>query len=160
VRAMAQVNDARCLIVGNGPEEETIRALVAEQGLADRVSLTGSLLDADLPAIYHAADLFVLPSIHRSESLGIVLLEAMAAGLPLISTELGTGTSYVNRHEETGLVVPPGDVDALANALNRLLANEDLRRQFGQAALRCAQQDFSLAQMLDATESVYRSLLR
>lgn len=160
VRAMAQVNGARCLIVGNGPEEERIRALVTELGLADRVSLSGSLLDADLPAIYHAADLFVLPSIHRSESLGIVLLEAMATGLPLISTELGTGTSYVNRHGETGLVVSPGDIDALASAINRLLGNEDLRRQFGEAALRCARQDFSLTQMLDATEQVYQSLLK
>jgi rhamnosyl/mannosyltransferase len=159
VRAMAQVDGARCLIVGNGPEEKTIRALITEHELADRVSLTGSLLDADLPAIYHAADLFVLPSIHRSESLGIVLLEAMAAGLPLISTELGTGTSYVNRHDETGLVAPPGDVDALAAAINRLLGDEDLRRRFGEAALRRARRHFSLTQMLDATEAVYRSLL-
>lgn len=159
VEAMQKVDGARCLIVGNGPEEETIRAQIAAHGLADRITLTGSLLDSDLPAIYHAADLFVLPSIHRSESLGIVLLEAMAAGLPLISTELGTGTSYVNRHEETGLVTPPGDADALAAAINRLLRNEDLRRRFGEAAQRRAGRDFSLTQMLDATERIYQGLI-
>jgi glycosyltransferase involved in cell wall biosynthesis len=159
VDAMRKVTGARCLIVGNGPEDETIRARIAEHGLADHITLTGSLLDADLPAIYQAADLFVLPSIYRSEALGIVLLEAMAAGLPLISTELGTGTSYVNRHEETGLVTPPDDADALAEAINRLLGDADLRRRFGEAALRRAQREFSLAQMLDATEGIYEGLI-
>jgi rhamnosyl/mannosyltransferase len=159
VDAMRNVTNARCLIVGNGPEETAIRALIAESGLEDRITLTGSLLNSDLPAIYQAADLFVLPSIHRSESLGIVLLEAMAAGLPLISTELGTGTSYVNRHGETGLVTPPGDADALAKAIHRLLGDANLRRQFGEAALRRAQREFSLAQMLDATEGIYEGLI-
>jgi rhamnosyl/mannosyltransferase len=158
VGAMAAVTTARCVIVGTGPMEDEIRTLIDQHNLADRVQMAGSLPDADLPAIYHAADLFVLPSIHRSESLGIVLLEAMAAGLPVISTELGTGTSYVNRHGETGLVVPPGDAGALAAAINQLATDAELRRRFGQAAQRRAQTEFNLAQMLDATEQVYRSL--
>ncbi|MEZ4833999.1 MAG: glycosyltransferase [Caldilineaceae bacterium] len=158
VRAMAQVTGARCLVVGTGPEEDDIRRLIAELGIGDRVQLAGTLSDADLPAIYRAADLFVLPSIHRSESLGIVLLEAMASGLPLISTELGTGTSYVNRHGETGLVTPPDDSAALAAAIQRLVDDVDLRRNFGATALSHAQTAFSLDAMLDATERVYRDL--
>ncbi len=159
VRAMAQVTDARCLIVGTGPEEANVRSLIGELGVGDRVHLVGTLSDADLPAVYQAADLFVLPSIHRSESLGIVLLEAMASGLPLISTELGTGTSYVNRHEETGLVVAANDADALATAIRRATADPDLRSRWGVAAQARAHAEFGMTRMIDATEQIYRSLL-
>jgi glycosyltransferase involved in cell wall biosynthesis len=158
VSAMAQVTGARCLIVGTGPEEEAVRGLIADLGVGDRVQLSGTLSDADLPAAYQAADLFVLPSIHRSESLGIVLLEAMASGRPLISTELGTGTSYVNRHEETGLVVAADDPAALAAAIQRLVDDGDLRQRYGAAALAHAQATFGLDAMLDATEHIYRTL--
>lgn len=159
IRAMQRVPEARCLIVGTGPLERQTRALVTELGLVDRVRLVGNLPDADLPAVYQAADLFVLPSIHRSESLGIVLLEAMASGLPLISTELGTGTSYVNQHEHTGLVVPAGDVEALVQAIQHLLHDPAQRQYFGRAARERARQAFGLKQMLDRTEAVYAELL-
>ncbi len=159
VQAMAQVENARCLIVGVGPLEAEIRAQVAALGLEERVLFAGEVDDADLPAYYRAADIFCLPSVHRSEALGIVLLEAMASGLPLISTELGTGTSWVNQHEITGLVVPPEDPSALAGAIDRLARNDDERHGFGQAALRRAVNEFGLAQMLARTEAVYREVL-
>ena len=159
VQAMAQVENVRCLVVGVGPLEGEIRAQVAGLGLEERVLFAGEVDDADLPAYYRAADIFCLPSVHRSEALGIVLLEAMASGLPLISTELGTGTSWVNQHEVTGLVVPPGNADALAEAIERLARNDDERRAFGQAALRRAREEFGLEQMLDQTEAVYRGVL-
>lgn len=159
VQAMAQVERARCLIVGVGPLEAEIRAQVVALGLAERVFFAGEVDDADLPAYYRAADIFCLPSVHRSEALGIVLLEAMASGLPLISTELGTGTSWVNQNEITGLVVPPEDPVALAAAIDRLARNEDERQGFGQAALRRAVSEFGLEQMLERTEAVYREVL-
>jgi glycosyltransferase involved in cell wall biosynthesis len=159
VQAMAQVSSAQCLIVGVGPLEGEIRAQVAALGLAERVRFAGEVDDADLPAYYRAGDIFCLPSVHRSEALGIVLLEAMASGLPLISTELGTGTSWVNQHEITGLVVPPEDPVALAAAIDRLARNDDERQGFGQAALRRAVSEFGLEQMLDRTEAVYREVL-
>lgn len=163
VQAMAQVTaqipGARALIVGSGPMEGEIRQVMAQMGVTDSVILAGSLPDADLPAIYRAADLFVLPSIHRSEALGIVQLEAMASGLPLVSTELGTGTSYVNRHGETGLVVPPQDPPALAAAIVQILGDGALSARFRAASQRRAAREFSLAHMLDSTEQVYRELL-
>ena len=159
VEAMAQVENARCLIVGVGPLEAEIRAQVVALGLTDRVFFAGEVDDADLPAFYRAADIFCLPSVHRSEALGIVLLEAMASDLPLISTELGTGTSWVNQHEITGLVVPPEDPASLAGAIDRLASDEEKRRGFGQAALRRARQEFGLEQMLDRTEEVYQRVL-
>lgn len=159
VEAMAQVENARCLIVGVGPLEAEIRAQVAGLGLAERISFAGEVDDADLPAYYRAADIFCLPSVHRSEALGIVLLEAMASGLPLISTELGTGTSWVNQHEATGLVVPAGDAGALAGAIDRLAGDDEARVRLGQAALHRAISEFGLEQMLERTEAVYGSLL-
>ncbi len=159
VEAMRHVPDAHCLIVGSGGEEQAIRALLDQHHLHDRVHLVGTISDADLPALYAAADIFALPSIHRSESLGIVLLEAMAAGLPLISTELGTGTSYVNQHGETGLVVAPAHPAALAAALNRLVQNPGERQSMGKSAQIRAHQLFGLEQMLDATEAIYENLL-
>ncbi|MBX3053753.1 MAG: glycosyltransferase [Caldilineaceae bacterium] len=160
VQAMAQVENARCLIVGVGPLEAEIRAQVTGLGLTERVLFAGEVDDADLPAYYQAADIFCLPSVHRSEALGIVLLEAMASGLPLISTELGTGTSWVNQHEVTGLVVSPEDPDALAGAINRLARNEDERRSFAQAAHARAADEFDVAQMLTRIEAIYREILK
>lgn len=159
VQAMAQVSSARCLIVGVGPLEAEIRAQVTALGLEERVFFAGEVNDADLPVYFKAADIFCLPSIHRSEALGIVLLEAMASGLPLISTALGTGTSWVNQNEVTGLVVPPEDPGALAAAINRLAASAEERRVFGQAGLRRAREEFSLEQMLARMEAVYRGVL-
>ena len=159
VQALARTPEVRGVIVGAGPMEAQIRGLVRQLGLAERVHFAGHVADEDLPAFYQAGDLFVLPSVHRSESLGIVLLEAMASGLPVVSTELGTGTSYVNQDGITGLVVPPGDPDALAQAIQRLARHPRQRVAFGEAARRRIQEAFSLTQMLDQTERVYQEVL-
>lgn len=159
VEAMARVSSARCLVVGTGPLEAEIRGQVARLGLEQRVHFAGEIDDVDLPAVYRAADIFCLPSVHRSEAFGIVLLEAMASGLPLISTELGTGTSWVNQHEVTGLVTAAEDAGALAGAIERLARSPEERRAFGAAARRRTEAEFSLARMLDRTEKVYSQLL-
>lgn len=159
VRAGAIAKSVRLLIAGIGPEMERIRLLIEQLGLGERVHLLGNVADEDLPALYQAADFFVLPSVHRSESLGIVLLEALASGLPLISTELGTGTSYVNVDGETGLVVPANDAESLAEALSRLGSDPELRRRMGDAALARARRHFGIQRMLDRTESIYSDLL-
>ena len=107
------------------------RALATEVGVTDRIAWLGEVPDADLPALYHLADLFVLPASHPSEAFGLVQVEAMAAGLPVICTELGTGTSYVNQNGVTGLVVPPRDPQAMAEAVNVLLADPPRRAGAG-----------------------------
>lgn len=159
VRALARTPKVRLILGGTGPEGERIHRLVGELGIGDRVHLLGNVPEEDLAALYRAADVFVLPSVHRSESLGIVLLEAMASGLPLISTELGTGTSYVNQTGHTGLVVPPGDVDGLSRAILDLSGDQERRRRMGSAAEERAQSTFGLESMLDRTEMIYRNLL-
>jgi rhamnosyl/mannosyltransferase len=96
----------------------------------------------------------------RTEAFGIVAVEAMAAGLPLVTTELSTGTSYHNRDGETGFVVPPGDVLALADSLARLGADEGERSRFGLSGARRAREHFEEASTLEAYLSLYGEAAR
>jgi len=127
--------DARLVIVGDGPEGEDLRRQVVDLGIAGRVVFAGRVPDEELPLYYRAADLFVLPASERSEAFGLVQLEAMSSGLPVVCTELGTGTSYVNRHGESGWVVPPRDPNALAESITLLLKDDALRRRLAAGAL-------------------------
>ncbi len=159
LRALTQV-PAHLLVGGSGPMEQPWRALAQQLGVAERVHFLGDVPDELLPSLYHAADIFVLPANARAEAFGTVLLEAMAAGLPAISTEVGTGTSYVNRHGETGLVVPPCEPGALARAINLLLSDTDLRRRLGeQARMRARRPEFSQAHMVQQVLELYHELL-
>lgn len=155
VRAMAQVG-ADLVLVGTGPLEPQLLALGADLGISDRLTFLRYLGDDDLAAWYRAADVLCLPSVARSEAFGLVQLEAHAAGTPVVSTTLPTGVPFVNRHNETGLTVPPGDAEALAAALNSLLQNDQLRRRLGRQALERARRDFSTSQMVARTVEVYQ----
>ncbi len=159
LHAMAKV-DAHLALVGDGPERDRLAALRHRLGLRDRVRLVGHLPDELLPAAYHAADLFVLPSHLPSEAFGLVMVEAMAAGLPVVCTELGTGTSFVVRHEETGLVVPPADPGALAGAISALAGDDQRRRRMGQAGLARARAELSAETYVNSTMEAYQELLR
>jgi glycosyltransferase involved in cell wall biosynthesis len=110
--------------------------------------------------LLHAADTYVLPSIDSCETFGIGQLEAMACSKPVISTDLPTGVRSVNRHGITGLVVPPGEPDALAEALNFLLSNSGLRAEYGCAARRYVEEKFDAGQMVLKTLEVYREVLQ
>ncbi|HWQ03321.1 MAG TPA: glycosyltransferase [Candidatus Nitrosotenuis sp.] len=154
----AQGVPVRGVLVGDGPEEPALRARVRQLGLEGQVEFPGERTGRELAALYHAADVFVLPSVERSESFGLVLLEAMACGKPVISTELGTGTSWVNQHEVTGLVIPPRDGPALAQALKQLATGPVMRRIFGENARRRVQTSFRSDQMLKSIFEQYRAL--
>jgi glycosyltransferase involved in cell wall biosynthesis len=159
IEAMRQVEHVHALIVGVGPMAQAWHTQAQAMGVTDRLTFLGELNDADVLALYHAASLFVLPSTNRAETLGIVQLEAMACGLPLLCTELGTGTSYVNQHGVTGLVVPPNDPAALAAAIRRLVADPALRATMGAAGRRRVEQEFAREVMLDRTLAFYREAL-
>lgn len=150
---------AQLVIVGDGPERARLETLAREMGVAERVHFAGRVPDDDLPSYYQAADIFVLASHLRAEAFGIVLLEAMAAGLPLVTTELGTGTSEVNQHGTTGFVVPPDDPEALARALRALLADRQLREHLGQNGRRRAQAEYTPERMVQRTGVVYHEAL-
>lgn len=158
IRAMACVN-AHLLVVGTGPMAEPWQNLVRSENLSDKVTFMGDCTEEETLAARAAADIFVLPSTNRAEALGIVQIEAMACGLPVISTELGTGTSYVNRHNETGLVVPPDDPRALAAAINELLANPQRRTQLGAQGRKRVHAEFSAPDMVRKTIAFYQEAL-
>ena len=159
LHALTQTPQTHLTVVGIGPMQAEWQALSLALGLGDRVNFTGEIDDAHLPDFYAQADAFVLPSNARSEAYGIVLLEAMASGLPCITTELGTGTSWIVQDGVTGLVVPPADPLALAQAINRLVHNESLRRQMGQAALARVRTEFSQEIMVNRIMQLYEELL-
>lgn len=158
ISAMREV-DAVLVVVGTGPMEEEWRRLAVQEGVSDRVFFAGEVSDQDLALYYQASDLYVSSASHRSEAFGISLLEAMASGLPLISTELGTGTSFVNLDGETGVLVTPKDPAALAAKMRELLADRERLALYGQAGRRRVAEVFSAAAMTDRIIAIYRDVL-
>lgn len=158
IRAMKDV-DGRLLIVGEGPLESQLRALAAEIDIEDKVIFLGRLLDGEMVACYHSCDVFVLPSIARSEAFGIVQLEAMACGKPVINTDLPTGVPRVSLGGETGITVPPGDSRALAEAINMLLRDSELRERYGANARRRVEDNFTMVHMIEDVYRVYEKVL-
>ncbi len=130
IRAMRGV-EAELWIGGRGPLTESLRQTARDAGVSDRVRFLGFIPDAELVAYYDACDVFCLPSTERAEQFGLVQLEAMQCGKPVVATRLGTGVEYVTQDDVTGLLVEPGNESALAQALNRLLADRDLRLRLG-----------------------------
>jgi rhamnosyl/mannosyltransferase len=158
LEALAGLN-ACGLIVGDGPLRAALEARARELDIAGRVRFLGSVADDELAAVYRACDVFVLPSVTRQEAFGVVQLEAMAAGKPVVSTDVGTGVGWVNRHGETGYVVPPRDPVALREALRRLLADPTLQKSMGDAAAKRVRSTFTLERMIDETLALYRDVM-
>lgn len=159
LRAMALLPVGRLVVVGDGPMRSKWERLVARLDLGQRVEFVGEVSDVERSAYYAAADVFVLPSVSRAEAYGIVLLEAMAAGVPIVSTELGTGTSWVNLDGTTGRVVPPNDPEALADAIRGLLQDRPLRAEMGRAARERLEAEFDADTMVIRIEDVYAGAL-
>jgi glycosyltransferase involved in cell wall biosynthesis len=159
IRAMAHC-PGTLTIVGTGPLEPSLREAAARHGVADRVRFAGSVPEDDLPAYYQACDLFVLPSTAVTEAFGIVQIEAMAAGAPVVSTNLPTGVPWVNQHDVTGLVVPPGDADGLAHAMRALLEDDDRRKRLGAQASCRADRLFSRERMVASFRSLIETTVR
>lgn len=159
LQAMAHIPEAYLTVIGDGPMRRAWEALSQELNLSGRVNFTGVVDDANLPAYYQQADLFVLPANARAEAFGMVLLEAMASGLPCITTEVGTGTSWIVQDGITGFVVAPSDPLSLAEAVRTLLKDPARRQAMGQAGHERVTQHFSVRQMIDRIEALYKELL-
>ncbi len=158
VRAMADVR-ATALIAGDGPLGGALSAEAARLGIADRIALLGRVNDADLKACYHACDVFTLPSVERSEAFGIVQLEAMACGKPVVNTRLDSAVPHVSLDGLTGLTVPPSDPAALAAALSALLDDPARCAAMGAAARQRVREEFSDELMARRTLEVYREVV-
>ena len=157
VRAMKKV-DGHLLLIGNGPLRAELEALARSLGIHERVTILSGV--ADVVPYYHAADVFVLPSVNRSEAFGLVQVEAMACGKPVVNTQLESGVTFVSRHEETGLTVPPSDSQALAVALSTLLKNPEMRARMATAARQRVATEFNVEVMAQRTLAVYQSVMK
>jgi rhamnosyl/mannosyltransferase len=159
IRAIAELPDARLILGGEGPLTADLQRLAADCGVADRISFVGRIPDVELPAYYHACDVFCLPSVQPAEAFGIVQIEAMASGRPVVCCELHNGVTWVNRDGETGIVVAPADPGALASALRKLATDPQLRARLGAQARERAVSHFTNEAMARGTLEVYRKVL-
>lgn len=158
IEAMAKVN-ANLVIVGTGPLEMKMRELAQTLGVARRVDFVGAVSDEELAAYYHACKLLVLPSIEPSEAFGLVQLEAHVCGKPVVSTALPTGVQFANQDRVTGLVVPPRDVEALAQAINRILDDPVLYEKYSRQAKERVMREFTKERMIERVYALYEELV-
>jgi glycosyltransferase involved in cell wall biosynthesis len=159
IRALASIRQATLALGGQGPLTPQLRRIAHDAGVADRVEFLGRIADQDLPAWYHACDVFCLPSVEQAEAFGIVQVEAMACARPVVCCQLNNGVNWVNRDGDTGLAVPPADPAALADALTRLQQDAALRARLGDEGRRRAFSVFSAEAMACGTLAVYREVL-
>ena len=141
---------------GDSDEHSRIRSLVEELGLSERAHFLGRVERERLPEVYAAADVCVVPS--RYESFGLVAVEAMGCGTPVVASETG-GLRYSIVHRETGLLAPPGDHEAFASAIGLLLDDPALRASMGLAASRLVGRMFTWSAVARRLESVYASFV-
>ena len=158
IRAMQSL-DAVLWIGGQGPLTSPLKQLASDLDLGERVKFVGFVPDPLLVAYFEACDVFCMPSVERAEQFGLVQLEAMYCGKPVVTTRLGTGVEFVTLDGETGLLVPPNDPHALADALRTLLGNPALRARMGTAGQRRVEEVFSVKQMVRKTIDVYQRVL-
>src|SRR6266850_2805242 len=155
VRAMPRVN-AHLLIIGQGPLREHLKQLALELKVSDRVTFLSEV--DDVRPYYHASDVFVLSSVMRSEAFGIVQLEAMACGKPVINTQLDSGVTFVSPHGLSGLTVPPADSMALGDAINQLLDQPLRHAELGGRARSRVKQKFTVERMVQSTFELYQEI--
>jgi 2-deoxystreptamine N-acetyl-D-glucosaminyltransferase/2-deoxystreptamine glucosyltransferase len=147
---------ADLVVVGDGPERGRVEALAAGCGRAGRVRLAGFVAHDAVPAVLASLDVLVLPSVY--EEMGSVLTEAMASGLPVVASAVG-GIPEVVRDGETGLLVPPLDVAALAEVLDRLAADPGLRARLAEGA-RTHARDYAWPRLAGEVAALYRRVAR
>jgi glycosyltransferase involved in cell wall biosynthesis len=153
-------NDSVVVIVGGGPLQQKLQLAIELADVKDRVVLTGRLSDDKLHSLFKRATLYCLPSTSRAEAFGVVLLEAMTYGLPIVATEIpGSGVPWVNQHGITGLNVPVDDPVALAQACNQILASPELRGRLSYGARQRFASEFTEAVSVKRMMHVYGQML-
>jgi glycosyltransferase involved in cell wall biosynthesis len=156
LRAMQSV-DATLLLIGDGPARKELEAARQQLGVTQKVQLLGAIEDPT--PYYKAAMMLVLPSVSRAESFGMVQVEAMAAGIPVVNTQIDSGVPEVSVDGVTGITIPPRDPDSLATAMRTLLDCPEMRIRYGQAALARAHKEYTARRMAEDTLAVYESVL-
>lgn len=158
VRSAHQVG-AKLVLAGSGPESDSLKRMAQDLG-ADNVLFAGQVTDAEKVALIKHSTAMVLPSHLRSEAFGMVLVEAAMLGRPMVSCEIGTGTSYVNLEGESGFVIPPEEPQALADSLCALLSDPGLATRLGQGARARYERMFSGPALGLAYSNLYQDIVR
>jgi glycosyltransferase involved in cell wall biosynthesis len=159
LRALASLRqrgcDGRLVVVGDGEERERLERLARDLQLAEGVVFAGRQPPERMPLYFAAADVFLFPT-ERDEAAPLVLPQAMACGLPVIASAAGSVAEVVHRPGENGLLVPPGDIPALTDAMRILARDENVRRKLGSAARARVEEEYTLDRMVERTLAVYR----
>lgn len=159
IRAAAELPGSRVLIVGTGEQRQRLATLIQTLDLTERVRLPGFQPEADLNALLAGCDVLCLPSLERTEAFGLVLLEAMRFGKPVVVGDIpGSGAGWVTRQAGHGLLVPPGDALALAAALRDLQHDPARQRALGQAGMAALRDQFGIEPVAAAVAELYREL--
>ena len=156
IRALRDTN-ATLLIIGTGPLLRTLQQLAQDTGVSERVHFLGEL--EEIASYYQAARVFAFPSTARSEAFGIVQLESMACGTPVINTQLDSGVPFVSQHDVSGLTVSPGDSVALTHALNLLFHDDALHQRLSTGAKERVRRHFTTERMANDTLTLYDEVL-
>ena len=149
------IGQFRCLVIGAGRDEVTLRNYVEESRLGNEVYFLG--FRDDIPELLRQIDIIVVPS--KREAFGIVILEAMAAHVPVIATKVG-GIPEIVDHGLTGILVPPEDADSLSKAIKYLMENPEIRRRMGEAGRKKVENNFGFEMNIRETEKIYLDVLK
>lgn len=152
--------DYLVVIAGDGPMRSPYQQMIEELGLSQKVVLPGRIDNEHLSAYYSACKVFCLPSVTTAEAFGVVLIEAMSFGKPVISTRLGNGVEWVTGHGETGLTVPVNDPKALASAVLNLLDDSETYESFSRRASARFKSEFTTEIMASRLSELYSSAVR
>lgn len=152
--ALARLDGAKLVVVGTGTELEPLQALARDLGLQERVSFAGAQPQEAIPDYLAAADVFLFPT-EREEAAPLVVPQAMSCGVPTIASAIGGITEVIDRPGENGILVPPGDLDALTASASRLLGDAQLRERVGRAARERVEAEYTVGKMVDRTLAVY-----
>lgn len=155
-----RIPNVKLIVIGGGMLEEKLKKQAEELDIGRFIEWRGELHENGTLHEYQSCDVFVLPSIYKSEAFGIVQLEAMSCEKPVISCDIeGSGVSWVNQNNETGFVVEPRDSDSLANAVIKILENKKLARKFGKAGRERVLKFFTRKKVVDGILKVYEKLV-
>jgi rhamnosyl/mannosyltransferase len=158
LEAFKNVNNAELIMVGSGILEQELKELVKKYNIEEKVKFCGEVTEEELYKHLEDCDVFVLPSIVRSEAFGLVQIEAMAYGKPVINTNLPSGVPYVSLDKITGLTVPPEDVQSLSRAMQWMVDHEEERKEMGLRARKRMKEEYKMDIMLERVLKVYESL--
>ena len=157
VHAATHLSEDYCVLIGgSGPLRGALEQQIRSSGLEEKVKLLGYVPDADLPVLFGACDVFVMSSLLKTEAFGIVQIEAMSCGKPVVATTIpGSGVSWVNADGISGLNVPPQDAAALAGAIGRICADADTYRRYVAGAKERFGACFTFRTMIDKIVTLY-----